>query len=239
MKVAIIDDDAINRLVIRNILNYNLNYIKIIIDVGVQSTAIELINKLKPDLVFMDIELRNGTGFDIINELNYKPEIIFTTAYSKYAVDAFKVDALNFLLKPIDDKELISSTIKCKLKIDNERILQFFKKEKSYFEISTNKGKTVIHFDDIYYFESSGAYTNIITSNEKTMLSRNIGDIEKVLSSSFFFRIHNQYIVNLKQIKKIEIKRNGYILLSNGISLPISQRKVKNFTLSFNKLQNK
>jgi two-component system LytT family response regulator len=237
MTVAIIDDKAINRLVIKNILTFHAEFAKIIVEEGEIDSAVKQINNLKPDLVFMDIELRNGTGFDIINGLNYQPEIIFTTAYSKYAVDAFKVNAFNYLLKPIDDKELITSINKCKIKIENERKVNFFENKKSHFETSTTKGKMTFHFDEIFYFESSGAYTNIITSNEKIMLSKNIGEIEKALSSPFFYRIHNQYIVNLKKIKKIEINRNGTIVLKNDVVLPLSQRKAKDFNTYFNQIK--
>jgi two-component system LytT family response regulator len=231
MKVAIIDDEINNRLVIKNIIRTRFPLILIVVEEGAVETAIEKINFEKPDLVFMDIQLKNGTGFNVIDSLEYKPKIIFTTAYSEFAIKAIKIKAFDYLLKPIDDNELIASVKelerlniaeKLNYKTDTEIGMDFY-------HYVTHAGKMSVRKSDILFFESSGAYTYIVTENQKLLVSKSIGEIELELKESFFYRIHNSFIVNITKIKNIDIKRGGYITLKNEKVVPISQRKTKSF----------
>jgi len=231
MKVAIVDDELINRLVIRKIVRGNCPWVEIVADEELIDNAITSINTTRPDVVFLDIRLKNGTGFDIVRELEYKPRVIFTTAYSEYAIKAFKVQAFDYLLKPIDERELLDSLERCRQQLVKAE-LQEPREDKAvqgFYSYATTSGKTTVSFDEINYFEGSGAYTFLITRDDKILLSKNIGEIEKEVPGSLFYRTHNSYIVNIKKIKSVDAKRSGQITLMNDHVIPLSQRKTKEF----------
>lgn len=227
MTVAIIDDEVNNRSVIKSILNANCPFVEIVVEDGLINESIRKINLSRPELIFLDIELKNGTGFDIIKGLNYEPEIIFTTAYSQYAIDAIKVSAFDYILKPINDQELIDSVVRFMAK--KEQAVNASNSASGFFSFATSEGKQSFNYNQIFYFESSGSYTYCVTDNKKIIFSKNIGEVEKEIPSSVFFRTHHSYIVNLYKIEKVKITRGGQINLSNGDFIPVSQRKTTQF----------
>lgn len=231
MTLAIIDDELTNRLLIKNMLRTIAPGERVVVEEGLIEHAIAALNKLKPDVVFLDIELRNGTGFDILKRLDYHPEIIFTTAYSQYAIDAIKVQAFDYLLKPIDEKELAESLKRCLEKITEKSAKQQRQPGiGNFFLIATNEGRVSLNYQDILYFESSGSYTYCATRTKKIIFSRNIGEVEKDLApDNPFFRCHHGYLVNLNHVSRVEIKRNGLIYLNNNLVIPLAQRKIKEF----------
>lgn len=237
MTIAIIDDEAINRLLIRNILNRNFIGLDIIVEEGDVDIAIEKLNLLRPNVVFLDIELKNGTGFDIVCQLDYNPIIIYTTAYSQYAIRAIKNNAFDYVLKPIDEEELTKSLIKAENKLKDLEQTDSESKagHSNFYSFATISGKRTINLDTVFYFKSSGAYTYIFTNDSSSpiLLSKNIGEIELEVKSKGFFRTHNSYIVNLKKIKQVETKREGKVQLENGEEIPVSQRKSKEFIECF------
>ncbi|MCC6372312.1 MAG: response regulator transcription factor [Bacteroidia bacterium] len=238
MTIGIIDDETNNRLLINNMIQAFAPNEQVVVIEGLISNAIEKLNKHKPDLIFLDIELRNGTGFDILKKLDYKPEIIFTTAYSQYAIDAIKIHAFDYILKPINENELIRSLNDCKDKLEGRKIGDTENRpviNDAFFNIATNEGKISLNYNDIFYFESSGAYTFCVVRDKKLLFSKNIGEVEKEVPKEIFFRTHNSYIVNLGKISKVEIKRNGNIWLANNDIIPLSQRKIKIFKVLINK----
>lgn len=224
MKIAIIDDELHNRLVIRRIIENNCPQLDIVVDEGIIEKAVKEINAQKPDLIFLDIRLRNGTGFDIVEKLSYNPKIIFTTAYSEYAIKAFKVHAVDYLLKPIDERELTDSVAKL------EKLLAAKQQPASnLYTYALNGEKKTIGYEEIFYFESSGAHTYLATATDRILLTKNIGEVEKELTGSRFYRTHHSYIVNLKKIRSIDVKRNGQINLMNDDVIPVSQRRLSDF----------
>lgn len=224
MKTAIIDDEPQNRLVIRRIIENNCPQLDIVVEEGSIDKAIEKINAQKPDLVFLDIRLKNGTGFDIVDKLTYKPKIIFTTAYSEYALKAFKVHAVDYLLKPIDEQELSNSVAKF------EKLLAAKQPQASpVYSYTINGEKKNINYEEIFYFESSGTHTYLATETERILLPKNIGEIEKELTGNKFYRTHHSYIVNIKKIRSIDVKRNGQVNLANNATIPVSQRRLGDF----------
>ena len=230
MNVGIVDDEQNNRLVIRNIINQNCPTVQITVEEGLIDKAIENLNRFRPELLFLDIELKNGTGFDIIQKLQYNPEIIFTTAYSQYAINAIKVHAFDYILKPINDNELIASLFSVKEKIKkNTQVETREHSVRKFYLINTNEGKQTLNYNHILYFEGAGAYTYCVTPYKRIIFSKNIGEVEKEIPQEVFFRTHNSFIVNLNKIKHIETKRSGHITMDNDDVLPISQRKIKTF----------
>jgi len=224
MKTAIIDDELQNRLVLRRIIEDNCPQLDIVVDEGSIEKAIEKINAHQPDLVFLDIRLKNGTGFDIVDQLTYKPKIIFTTAYSEYALKAFKVHAVDYLLKPIDEQELVSSVTKLGKLLPAKQA-----QPPQAYTYAVNGEKKSISYDEIFYFESAGMHTYLATETERILLSKNIGEVEKELMENKFYRTHHSYIVNLKKIRSIDVKRNGQINLANSETIPVSQRRLSDF----------
>ena len=239
MTIGIIDDELSNRLLLRSILKTFAPREKVIVDEGLIELAVNQLNKLKPEVIFLDIELRNGTGFDILKQLEYSPAVIFTTAYSQYAIDAIKARAFDYLLKPINETELVESLQKFRDMVDQKKAAISPIQLQGFFNIATNEGRISLGYKDIVYFESSGSYTYCATQTKKMIFSKNIGEVEKEIDMRIFYRCHHSYIVNLTKIARVEIKRNGRIFLNNNQILPLAQRKIKEFRSLFNKTNGK
>ncbi len=230
MKVGIIDDEIHNRRVIRSILTEYSKDTEIVAEEGSVHGAAKVINESRPDVIFLDIQLKGGTGFDVLNLLNYSPEIIFTTAYSEYAINAFRVRAVDYLLKPINEEELLRALQQCREKIHlHQSVRKQGTENPLFFHVSTIEGRQSLRLDEILYFESSGSYTYCVTNSRRILFSRNLGEVEKELKSPDFFRIHHSFVVNVAKIKRVEFKRNGQVYLVNNDSIPVAQRKTKAF----------
>lgn len=227
MKIAIIDDEPLNRLVLKKIINSKCADKEVIIEDGIVESSISKINGLRPDIILLDIELKNGTGFDVINGLNYSPQIIFTTAYEKYAIQAIKAQAADYILKPINEEELFKALVNCKHKTLTLNQTTQEKDDKNFFSFSVQGKKNIIETNKILYFEGSGAYCYCVTTEQQILISKNIGEIEKSLNKKKFIRCHQSFIVNTKHIIKFEQKRNGTLHLTSGEEIPVSQRKIK------------
>ena len=204
--------------------------------------AITAINYIKPDCVFLDIEMPEMDGFQLLEKLNYRDfDLIITTAYDSYALKSFKENAIDYLLKPVDTDDLIKSVSKIKKNknknsLGNElrNLLNNLPTTKQKFKISLPlSGKTIfVKPEDIIYCKSEGNYTEIhFNSNKKEVISKNIKEIETLIDNSNFFRVHNSYLVNINYITEF-VKTDGqYIVLENNVSIPVSRAK-KNELLS-------
>ena len=198
--------------------------------------AISAINYLKPDCVFLDIEMPEMDGFQLLNELNFRDfDLIITTAYDSYALKAFKENAVDYLLKPVDSDDLIKAVSKIqKNKSENSlgKELQSVLKTLSPNKVSSKialplAGKTIfIQPNNIIYCKSDGNYTTIyFKDGKKEIVSKKIKDIEDVFHNSMFFRVHNSYLVNTNYISEY-IKSDGqYLVLENGVTVPVSRSK--------------
>ncbi len=233
---AIIVDDELNA--IKN-LKWEIENFSSNIDICDTFTnpieAISAINYLKPDCVFLDIEMPEMDGFQLLSHLKYRDfDLIITTAYDNYAIKAFKEHALDYLLKPIDSEDL-NKTIDRVLK--NKKANTLGEEVKKILEsIDTKKvskrlaipqlGKTIyIEFDDILFCKSDGNYTEInLVNNQKETCSKKLKDIEKQLSNDFF-RVHHSYLVNLNTIKEFVSTDGSHVVLKNNVSIPVSRSK--------------
>lgn len=199
--------------------------------------GITLIDALKPDLVFLDIAMPRINGFELLQYIQFKDfDIIFTTAFDTYAIKAFKVNAVDYLLKPIEPEELIKAVEKVKSKLEknvhlnqidrllNNTGLSGFIKDKLALPV---EGKiAMLEYDSIIYCESDGNYTNIhLVNQKKIMISRTLKDIEHMLPHPLFFRIHHSYLVNVNHIKEYIRGEGGEVLMSNGENLRVSRKK--------------
>ena len=204
---------------------------------GVMS-GIQKINSFKPDIVFLDVEMNDGSGFDLLRQIpNPGFQLIFTTAHNKYAIQAFKFSAIDYLLKPIDPVELKNSLQRATLNINNLSIQQQLSilmqqiSDKNVTErqiVIKDIDKTYfIKMNDILYCEAEGSYTKFyITNSEPVFVSRNLHFYEELLAPAGFFRTHHSCLVNPNKIKIYDRKTDsGTLILEGGYTVPVSQRK--------------
>jgi two-component system LytT family response regulator len=202
--------------------------------------AIDLITEKKPELVFLDIEMQTGTGFDVLQKVKGIPfKVIFTTAYDHYALKAIKFSAIDYLLKPIDVLELKDAVQKVSTtkSSDTENKLSWLlknlssaKNEDYSISLSTMEGIEFVDVKSIIRLEANGPYTHFyIKNNQKLLISKNLKEYEMLLTDHGFFRIHNSHIVNVREVKKISKADGGYAVMSDGSTISISPRKKDEF----------
>tara|TARA_R110002049_G_scaffold114098_2_gene265109 strand:- start:10673 stop:11416 length:744 start_codon:yes stop_codon:yes gene_type:complete len=198
--------------------------------------AISAINYLKPDCVFLDIEMPEMDGFQLLASLKYRGfDLIITTAFDNYAIKAFKEHAIDYLLKPVDSDDLSKSVARVRgnksknaLGFEIKKVIESIspKSERRKIAIPLS-GKTIfVEPFEIKYCKSSGNYSEIFFTNNKTeVLSKKLKDVEELINNTDFFRVHNSYLVNLNYIKEF-VKGDGqYIVLDSGQAIPVSRTK--------------
>ncbi len=198
--------------------------------------AISAINYLKPDCVFLDIEMPEMDGFQLLNKLSFRDfDLIITTAYDNYAIRAFKESAIDYLLKPIDSDDLIKSISKIKknkqnskLGLELKKVLNTFTQQKTIKKIALPLAGKIIYLepDDILFCKADGNYTEIfLKDGKKEMVSKKIKNVENLINNNSFFRVHNSYLVNIHYIKEF-IKSGGqYLVLKDQTKIPVSRSK--------------
>ena len=208
---------------------------------GVES-GIDLIKKAQPEIVFLDVEMDDGTGFDLLEKLKQKKlqidfHLIFTTAYEKYAIKAIKFSALDFLLKPVVVDELIAAITKAVArgarKVEDaslsallNNIGKMDKGGPKHIVLTTADEAAVYKTDDIIKCESDRNYTKFYFSNDSPLLvSKTLKEFDDLLTDSGFERVHKSYLVNLSYVKKFIKTDGGYLVLKDGSTIPVSQRK--------------
>jgi two-component system LytT family response regulator len=202
--------------------------------------AVEAIQTVKPDLVFLDIQLQRETGFDLLSKYQDADfEVVFTTAHSEYAIKAFRFSAIDYLLKPIDIGELKNALAKVEKRKDHtitERLQQLLlnlrsgSSENYKLALPTADGLIFVKINEILYCEASSNYTEIVmTDSRKYIVSRTLKDYDDMLSDQNFYRIHHAFLINLNQIKKYVRGEGGYVIMNNDKSLDVSKRKKEGF----------
>ncbi|MGB1216264.1 MAG: LytR/AlgR family response regulator transcription factor, partial [Saprospiraceae bacterium] len=210
--------------------------------------AIHLIQSQNPDLVLLDIEMPNGTGFDVLQalgEVNF--EVVFITAHDRYALRAIKFCCLDYILKPVDIKELIQAVHRASEKLKERNSTENFshllsniqdKNPKQHkIALPTQEGLVFIKVDDIMRCEADGSYTRIILKDKsKIIATRKIKGFEELLTDYHFFRVHRSHLVNLEYIEKYHKGEGGYIIMSDGTSVDVSRRKKDEFLEQLNSI---
>ncbi|BBE30026.1 DNA-binding response regulator [Tepiditoga spiralis] len=208
MRCIIVEDElpAISRL---EMLLKKFNDIEIIDKVMDGKSAVHSIKKNKPDLVFLDINLPELNGFEVIKKLTYSPMIIFLTAYDEYAVKAFEENAIDYLLKPTNYERLKKSIDRAKERDKNnilEKIKNMIKEEniKERFSVKDGDEILIIPHEEVYYFKAQDKYTFLCTYDREFYFDQSLKNLEKILDSSKFLRIHKSYIVSVDKVKKLK-----------------------------------
>jgi two-component system LytT family response regulator len=239
IRAVIIDDERLARNELKKLL-LEFPEIEVIAEAANANEGIEKIDSLNPDLIFLDIQMPGKTGFDMLAELEKAPDVIFTTAYDDYALKAFEVNALDYLLKPVEPRRLADALQKLHLEESRDR------EGISDEEIAVNK--TMLHETDqvfvkdgercwfvklseIRLFESVGNYAKIYFGPHKPLILKSLNALEERLDEKVFFRANRKHIVNLRLIEKIEPYFNGGLLLElkGGEKIEVSRRQTVKF----------
>ncbi len=244
MKALIIDDENKSRRLLETLLKDFCPEISTIFQATDLINGISVIENEAPELVFLDIEMPKHSGLEILSffdnkEVNF--QIIFVTAYNQYALEAFKLSAVDYLLKPVDIDELKTAVEKAINTIQNKSINnQFEDLKKAFKQLSLNKltievsnGILFVSHDEIYFLEADGMYTKIHLKENKTeLVSKPLKHFVSQLENKvIFYKPHRSYLINLKHIKSFSKKDGFHLTMDNGKTIPIAKDKKKEFLL--------
>jgi len=239
IRAVIIDDERLARNELKKLL-LEFPEIEVIAEAANAHEGIEKIDSLNPDLVFLDIQMPGKTGFDMLAELEKAPDVIFTTAYDDYALKAFEVNALDYLLKPVEPRRLADALQKLHLEEHNDRegmtdeeisINKSLLHETDQVFVKDGERCWFVKLGDIRLFESVGNYAKIYFGGNKPLILKSLNALEERLDEKVFFRANRKHIVNLRLIEKIEPYFNGGLLLDlkGGEKIEVSRRQTVKF----------
>lgn len=240
LKAIIIDDEPKGRQALRQKLLEYCPQVQLLAEAASGLEGIQVIGQYRPDLVFLDIEMPNMSGFDMLNKIGEKHfHVIFTTAYDQYAIKAIRYAAFDYLLKPVDIEELKTAVgnIAALPAADTpkqvallQQNMQQPKKHLHKLAIPTSDSLLFFDINTIIYLEASSNYTNIyFTDGTKIIASRTLKDFEELLPGEVFFRPHHSYIINLNFIKRYIRGDGGQVEMQNGSYIDVSRRKKEDF----------
>lgn len=237
MKAIIIDDERLARTELRKLLQ-DFPEIEIVDEASNADEGIQKIENHNPDLVFLDIQMPGKTGFDMLSELDHAPQVIFTTAYDEYALKAFEVNALDYLLKPVEPRRLADAVEKLRrsggsvsidrnVHTENNSILG----ESDQVFVKDGERCWFVKLADVRLFESVGNYAKVFFGSNKPLILKSLNALEERLDDKVFFRANRKHIVNLRMIEKIEPYFNGGLLLElkGGEKIEVSRRQTVKF----------
>ncbi|MGN6195654.1 MAG: LytR/AlgR family response regulator transcription factor [Ginsengibacter sp.] len=236
LKAIIVDDEThcIHRLS-EMLKDYCANNVELLDSFSSVDEGIAGILKLKPDVVFLDVQMNDKTGFDLLNEIpDINFEVIFTTAYEKYAVQAFKFSAVDYILKPVDAQDVVAAVNKVNKKISGNEISQKINtlfhnlnnNQAKRISIPTADGITFLEINDIVRCQSQINYTVIfLKDKQKITVAKTLKEFEELLSDYNFYRVHNSHLVNLSCIKKYHRGKGGTISMIDHSEIEVSSRR--------------
>lgn len=233
LKVILIDDERLARSELKRLLQ-DFPDIEVIGEAANASEGIEKIESLNPDLIFLDIQMPGKTGFDMLLELEKAPHVIFVTAYDEYAIKAFDVNALDYLMKPVEPKRLADALLKVKQK-DEEEILSYNNRgilhENDQVFVKDGERCWFVKLSEVRLFESVGNYAKVFFGTNKPLILKSLNALEERLDEKVFFRANRKHIINLRMIEKIEPYFNGGLLLDliGGEKIEVSRRQAVKF----------
>ncbi len=230
MKAILIDDERLARQELKNLLA-SYSEIEIVGEANNVETAIESIKQLKPDVIFLDIQMPGKNGFELLEEISGVPEVVFVTAYDEYAIRAFEVNALDYLLKPVQPNRL-AETVK---KILNKEHSEKTETKEQTLPLNDNDQVFVkdgekcwfVKLSDVRLFESEGNYVRIYFDKNRPLILRSLNNLDERLNNRTFFRASRKHIINLKWVESIESWFNGGLMvkLRGGEQVEISRRQ--------------
>src|SRR6187431_3390161 len=235
IKAIIIDDERLARNELRKLL-MDFPEIEVVAEASNAGEGVEKIENINPDLVFLDIQMPGKTGFDMLSELDKAPHVIFTTAYDEYALKAFEVNALDYLMKPIEPKRLADALQKLQMAEEKELAAQqAFNRglltENDQVFVKDGERCWFVKLSEVRLFESVGNYAKVFFGSNKPLILKSLNALEERLDQKTFFRANRKHIVNLRMIDKIEPYFNGGLLLElkGGEKIEVSRRQTVKF----------
>jgi len=238
MKAIIIDDERLARTELRKLLQ-DFPEIEIVDEASNAEEGIQKIENHNPDLIFLDIQMPGKTGFDMLSELDHAPQVIFTTAYDEYALKAFEVNALDYLLKPVEPRRLADAVEKLRRsttngsgeKANNHSEPTSILSETDQVFVKDGERCWFVKLSEVRLFESVGNYAKVFFGNNKPLILKSLNALEERLDDKVFFRANRKHIVNLRLIDKIEPYFNGGLLLElkGGEKIEVSRRQTVKF----------
>lgn len=237
IKAIIIDDERLARNELKKLL---LDYpeIEVVAEAANAGEGIEKIENMNPELIFLDIQMPGKTGFDLLSELDKSPNVIFTTAYDEYALKAFEVNALDYLLKPVEPKRLADAIQKLHLQEEREtnhepaeNVNRSTLYEHDQVFVKDGERCWFVKLQEIRLFESVGNYAKVYFGANKPLILKSLNALEERLDEKMFFRANRKHIINLRLIEKIEPYFNGGLLLElkGGEKIEVSRRQTVKF----------
>lgn len=235
-RAIIIDDERLARQELRRLLS-EFSDVEIVDEAATAEEGLDKIDQHQPDLIFLDINMPGKSGFDLLQELDHAPYVIFTTAYDEYAVRAFEVNALDYLLKPVDPKRLAEALQKAKDQMQREKqviqedIHRGRLGEQDQVFVKDGDRCWFVKLGDIRLFESVGNYAKVYFGTHKPLILKSLNALEERLDEKIFFRANRKHIVNLRLVDKVENYFNGGLLLElkGGDKIEVSRRQTVKF----------
>ena len=234
MKIAIIDDEIDARIILKSYINQYMDIKQKVVEADGLKSGIELILLEQPDLIFLDIQLNDGTGFDLLNHFSERKfQIIFTTGNDDHAIKAFKYSAVDYLLKPIDPDEFNAAIQKVQHTTDLKDLdlrlqhLESMTQDNVFDKIafSTGDGISYTHTKDIIHIEADGSYCTIHIKDKKPMMITGlIKEYEELLPKNMFYRTHKSHMVNIQHIDHYK-KSEEILKMVNGQLIPLARRR--------------
>lgn len=240
-KTIIIEDEENSLYVLQELISELANDLAVCGSASHTENAVQLIETSAPDLVFMDVRIGDGTGFDVLQQLtNRNFELVFVTAYNNYALEAFKFSAIDYLLKPVGMNEFEEAVEKARKRLlakqSNDKIEMLLHNlvqqtgQLKKINIATLNGYEFIELCNIVWCKSESSYTVFhLTDKSKIISTRNLGYYEDLLKHNNFCRIHNSVIINMQLVKSYYKGKGGYVIMNDGTELEVSQRRKGDF----------
>ena len=233
IKVILIDDERLARSELRRMLD-EFSDVEIVGEAANAAEGIEKIEALNPDLIFLDIQMPGKSGFDMLSQLDKAPHVIFVTAYDEYALKAFDVNALDYLMKPVEPQRLAEALLKVRQK-NEEEMLSYNNRgilgENDQVFVKDGERCWFVRLSEVRLFESVGNYAKVFFGPNKPLILKSLNALEERLDEKVFFRANRKHIINLRMIEKIEPYFNGGLLLdlAGGEKIEVSRRQAVKF----------
>ncbi|MBN2682773.1 MAG: response regulator transcription factor [Bacteroidales bacterium] len=240
IRTIIIDDEMQGRKTLRNFINKYCSNVEIVGEAESVKEGLEAIILNSPDLILLDINLPDGTGFDLLEKLPKMDfKVIFVTAYNQHAIKAFKYSAIDYILKPIDPDLLVEAISKVK---KDDRLSEIEKKLEALLSnrksveklaLPSSNGILLVKIDDIIRCESDSNYTNIFLQNkQKILVTKTLKDYDDILSDVGFFRVHKSHLINLRFVKQYIKGEGGYVIMEDNSQVEVSRRRKDEFIMA-------
>ena len=246
ISTVLIDDNKASRESLRFFIDQNYPQLQLVGEASSVVSGIQLIQDLQPSVVFLDVEMPDGTGFDLLKKLRKVDfEVVFITAHNKYAVNAFRMSALDFLLKPIELKELDITIKKIEQRIKENNTLNLIhnildnfdrNSENKKIVLKTSQGIHLVELKKIIRCEAANNYTIFHLIDKKTVVvSKTLKEYENILTNYDFIRIHHSHLINVHFMDRFIKDAGGIVIMQNGNELPVSQNRLQGLINFLNK----